>query len=143
MGNRRRARSLALQILYQLDITNKSPDQDIQLFWELHPADQEITDYANILVNGTLKHLEYLDSLIQKYSLHWDITRMTIVDRNILRFALFELLYIRDAPLKVIINEAIEIAKLFSTDDSGRFINGILDKIVKDAIPETQKDDLL
>ncbi|MBN2372240.1 transcription antitermination factor NusB [bacterium] len=141
MGKRRRAREFALQVLFQLDITNGNPEDALRLFWELNPADQEITDFANLLIYGTLKHLEEIDHLIIKYSKHWNINRMAAVDRNVLRYSIFELLYAKNVPMKVTINEAIEIAKIYGSDDSGRFINGILDRISKELPVKTDDND--
>lgn len=132
MKRRRKAREFALQFLYQQDITG-NPQQDykegLELFWTLHPTETEVKQYTEYIISGTLEHVEEIDSLIKQYSQHWNISRMGIVERNILRLSIFEIRYSQDVPDKVSINEAIEIAKIFGTEDSGRFINGILDRI--------------
>lgn len=141
MGKRRRAREFALQVLFQLDIAKNNPEDAVRLFWELNPADPEIVDFSNFLIYGTLEHLDEIDHLVIKYSKHWNINRMAVVDRNVLRYSIFELLYAKDVPLKVTINEAIEIAKIYGADDSGRFINGILDRISKELPIKTDNND--
>jgi N utilization substance protein B len=92
--------------------------------------ESEIRDFATQLVKGTSQNLVQIDALIAEYSEHWDIDRMPTIDRSILRFAIYELLYRDDIPRKVVINEAVEMAHRFSTPDSGKFINGILDKLM-------------
>ncbi len=134
MGKRRRARALALKFLFQQDINKnrfENHKDELDLFWQLHPAGAELKEFANLLIQGTLKNLEKIDLLINKYTWHWNIDRMGVVDRNILRYSIYELMYIKNVPTKVTINEAIEIAKIYGSEDSGRFINGILDKISK------------
>ena len=132
MGKRRRAREFALQILFQQDINRNDWEEGLKLFWDLTPADPDVINFTNILVRGTIEHLEEIDTLIKKYAQNWDINRMAVVDRNLLRFSIYELLYFEEIPPKVTINEAIELAKTFGTQDSGRFINGILDRICKE-----------
>lgn len=132
MGKRRRAREFALQVLFQQDINHDNWEDGISLFWEITPADPETIKFTNLLVRGTLEHLEEIDELIKKYTRHWDISRMAVVDRNLLRSSIYELLYFKEIPPKVTINEAIELAKTYGTEDSARFINGILDRICKE-----------
>ena len=132
MGKRRRARELALQILFQQDINRNNWEDGINLFWEITHADPETIEFTNSLVRGTMQHLKEIDNWIKKYTKHWDINRMAIVDRNIIRSSIYELLYLKGIPPKVTINEAIELAKAYGTEDSARFINGILDKICKE-----------
>lgn len=135
MKNRRKAREYALQILYQWDLSNeqaginKITPED---FWKFNPSTEEIKKFAITLVEGVWKTLPDLDAEISKYAEHWSIDRMPVVDRNILRFALYELLYIPDIPSKVTINEAIDIAKKYGTEKSGTFVNAILDKIARE-----------
>src|SRR3989338_2249664 len=131
MGFRRKSRELALQMLFQLDVNKDGPNGRKQ-FWELHPAQQEVKTFAEQLVDGVLRHQEEIDGLIQKHALNWTLSRMSIIDRNILRCAVFELLVLQDIPAKVTMNEAIEIAKRYSDEESGAFVNGILDHIVKE-----------
>jgi len=131
MGYRRKSRELALQMLFQLDVNKNGPDWR-KHFWELHPAPMEARAFADALVDGVLKHQTDIDRLIQKHAQHWTLKRMSIIDRNILRCAIFELLMLSDIPAKVTINEAIEIAKRYSDDEASAFVNGILDHIIKE-----------
>ncbi len=136
MGKRRKARELALQFLYQLDLRGETdPASCGDEFWSRHPVDPEVRAFSETLVRGTMLHREKIDELIVQYAEHWDLERMAVVDRNILRAGIFELLWTTDVPPKVAINEAIEVAKKFGTQDSSRFINGILDRIHKELRP--------
>jgi N utilization substance protein B len=101
-------------------------------FWSIEKADDDVKDFANSLVKGTYENLARIDGLISKYAEHWEIKRMAVIDRNILRMGIFELLYMDDIPPKVSINEAIELAKKYGDIDSGKFVNGILDKVKKE-----------
>jgi transcription antitermination factor NusB len=133
MGRRRKAREVALQFLYQLDQHGETdPAPHETEFWARHPVDDETRAFASALVRGaTSRHAE-VDELIANYAEHWDIDRMAVVDRNILRMAVYELLDRPSVPPKVAINEAIEISKKFGTRESSRFINGILDRVHKE-----------
>jgi transcription antitermination factor NusB len=136
MGKRRKARELALQLLYQLDVQGEgSPAPHLDEFWARHPVDPEVRDFAEALVRGTKLHEAKIDELISQYAEHWELERMAVVDRNILREGIFEILWAGDVPPKVAINEALEVAKKFSTQESSRFINGILDRIHKELRP--------
>ncbi len=136
MGKRRKARELALQFLYQLDLRGETDLASCsEEFWGRHPVDPEARAFAETLVRGTTLHRQKIDELITQYAEHWDLERMAVVDRNILRAGIFELLWTTDVPPKVAINEAIEVAKKFGTEDSSRFINGILDRIHKELRP--------
>lgn|SRR3989338_6128767 len=129
MRKRTQAREFALQILYQQDLNPEPAETLPAQFWETNPAPPEVCQYANQLVEGTLQHLTEIDAVISKYAEHWELHRMAAVDRNILRFSTYELLYLEEVPPKVVINEAVNIAKKFSQEESGRFVNGVLDKI--------------
>lgn len=129
MGKRRRAREIALKILYEMEVTRKDSDEALADFWESQPTGEEVRSFATKLVTGTSGNLSSIDALLGKHADNWDINRMAAVDRNILRFATYELLFLDEIPPKVTMNEAIEIAKKYSTQDSGRFVNGILDRI--------------
>ncbi len=129
MRKRTQARELALQILYQQDLNPEEAGNLVRTYWEINPVPPEVREYAERIVQGTLLHRTEIDSLLSKYAEHWGLHRMAVVDRNILRFATFELLFVEDVPPKVVINEAVNIAKKFSQEDSGKFVNGILDKI--------------
>lgn len=130
MTTRRKARELALQILYKTDISEGAEaagDYSGELA-ELK-AGTEARRYCEQLVSGTLGRAEELDRIIDGCSSHWKVGRMSVVDRNILRLAVFELAYCADVPYKVVIDEAVELAKKFGTEESPSFINGILDRV--------------
>jgi transcription antitermination factor NusB len=129
MGRRRRARELALQILFQLDSGQENLKESLRTFWFLHRHPKEMKEFANRLVEGTRENLKAIDEKIVRYAEHWEIERMAIVDRNILRLGAYEILYCPDIPIKVSLNEAVELAKKFSTEKSGQFVNALLDKI--------------
>lgn len=136
---RRHAREYALQILFQLDITNgEFNDIIFKDFWENVKEDDEVKEFTYDIVIGTKENTSRIDEVIKEAALNWAIDRMAIVDRNILRAATYELLYRIDIPSSVIINEAIEIAKRYSTEESASFINGILDKIQKTVADESR-----
>ena len=129
MRKRTHAREFTLQILYHRDLNPEPAETLLPSFWESTPAHPEVREYAERLVYGTLQHLDEIDEVLSKYAEHWQLHRMAAVDRNIMRFAAYELLYMEEIPPKVVINEAVNIAKKFSQEDSGKFVNGILDKI--------------
>lgn len=129
MGLRRLSREYALQILYAVDVCKLESEDAQKSFWKDRKSGKKVLEFATTLVEGTLKNLPQIDSLISKYARNWDIHRMASIDRNILRQATFEILYLLDIPINVIINEAVELAKKYSTEESGKFVNGILDKI--------------
>jgi len=133
VGRRRKAREVALQFLYQLDLHDETdPATHETDFWARHPVDDDTRAFASALVAGTKRRQREIDGLIVQYAEHWELERMAVVDRNILRLAVYELLDRDKVPPKVAINEAIEIAKKFGTQESGRFINGILDRVHKE-----------
>lgn len=132
MGKRRKSREHTLKILYRRDITKEDIDKIIKSYWEENKINSGITGFSEQLAKGTVSNLEKIDDYIGKVSEHWTIDRMGIIDRNILRIAVHELLFMEDIPPKVTIDEAIEIAKKFGTDDSADFVNGLLDKIKND-----------
>lgn len=135
MRKRTQARENALQVLYQLDLRNafhrEGFPEILEAFWNEIHSTVDIRVFANRLVEGTVNHLPEIDPLIARHAEHWDIKRMAVVDRNILRLGVFELLYLDEIPPKVAINEAIELAKRFGDAESAMFINGILDAIHK------------
>jgi len=144
---RRKAREYALQFLYRIDFIN-IPEEDgtsaaltakarirdgLELFWkETSEEDPEVRSFTEDIVSGTIKHLDEIDSVIQRVAEKWKLSRIANVDRNIMRFSAYELLYRSDIPDAVSINEALEIAKKYSAAESASFINGILDKIAKE-----------
>ncbi len=129
MKKRTRARELALQFLYQADLVNK-PLTESDDFLREEERDPETRRFAQRLIDGTLEERDAIDVVIQDVAQNWNISRMAVVDRNVLRLATYELLNCDDIPPKVAINEAIEIGKRYSTQNSGAFINGILDRIM-------------
>lgn len=133
MGRRRRSRELALQLLYQYEIRREPPETLLQQFWQERPrTDAEIRSYAEALFTGTVAHLGAMDEVISELSLNWKLSRLSLIDKNILRFAIYEIFFREDIPEKVSLDEAIEISRRFSGDDAGAFINGILDSVLKD-----------
>lgn len=157
MGMRREARERAVQFLFQYDLNQPEKlEEALRTFWESQTAsslaqekgsarwgepvetepptaeEAAVQAFADPLIRGTLEHLTEIDEQIKKYTRNWDIRRMAVVDRNILRLAIFEMLHRDDIPPVVSINEAVDIAKRFSTEESGRFVNGILDKVKGD-----------
>ena len=131
MGKKRQARESALQILFQLEFNETQVETSILQFWEDRKAPQDVKDSTASLVKGVRSHLEAIDSIIQGVSENWRLSRMVLIDRNILRMATFELYFGEDLAPAIIINEAIEIAKKYSGDQSAAFINGILDALNK------------
>jgi N utilization substance protein B len=126
---RRRAREYALQMLFQTDFKEGGPD--IGAFWNGKDAEEGVVSFANKIVRGTLGNLEEIDREVKRAAEHWVLERMAAVDRNILRAATYELLFMEDTPHAVIINEALEIAKKYSSSEAASFINGILDRIAR------------
>lgn len=141
---RRSAREYALQFLFRIDFSAAGDQErrvplqdDLAIFWEINgEKDLQIRQYAENLIRGTLDQIGTINALLQRAAEKWQLLRMASVDLTILRFSAYELLYRPDIPPAVTINEAIEIAKKFSTADSASFINGILDKIAKDRAAE-------
>ncbi len=129
---RRRAREYALQLLFQIDLTDNELNEELlKEFWEGNNEEPDVKEFTYSITKGTRENLSTIDAIIKKAAEHWSIDRMAVVDRNILRAATYELFYRTDIPSAVTINEAIEISKKYSTEDSASFINGILDKIQK------------
>ena len=137
MGTRRQARELALQFLYQYDsLKESSSDAEdtetlLSSFWDESEVeiDDETKEFSSVLIRGSCSNLTKIDQVITTYSEHWRLNRMSTIDRNILRIAIYELAYLSNIPPAVTINEAVELGKRFGTEESGSFINGILDKI--------------
>jgi N utilization substance protein B len=135
-GRRRKARELALQFLYLLEQNGAIDPRPFEAdFWARHPVDDEARAFADSLVQGAKRQQGEIDKRIAECAEHWDLDRMAVVDRNILRLAVYELLFEPGVPGKVAINEAIEIAKKFGTTESSRFINGVLDRIHRELRP--------
>jgi len=131
MRLRSQAREIALCLLYEIEMSKVDFSTVLKNYLESSPQRQEVIDFFSGLTRGVIDNLEHIDSLIKKHVKNWQIERMAVIDRNILRMACFELLFLEDIPPKVTINEAIELAKLFGDIDSPRFVNGVLDKIYK------------
>jgi N utilization substance protein B len=135
MRKRTRAREFALQILYQIDIRQAEPADVLQSFWDekvdRDEKEPEIAEYTETLVRGVIEKLDSIDKTIERYAENWEIHRMAYVDRNILRLAAYEMLHLDEIPVKVAINEAVELAKRYGEPDSSKFVNGILDRIAK------------
>ncbi|HEY2325537.1 MAG TPA: transcription antitermination factor NusB [Thermoanaerobaculia bacterium] len=131
MGARRKARELALQMLFQHDMSGNEPDMIITTFEDLQKSKPNTREFAEKIFRGTVDHLAELDDMIQAQAENWRLSRMAVVDRNIIRMSVYEFLHETDTPKLVIIDEAIEIAKKFGTQKSSQFINGILDGILK------------
>ena len=129
MKKRTRARELALQFLYQVDLLGPEKKKELSDFLRSEEKDSETCRFAKRLIEGTAAEKTPIDAQIQAVAQNWQISRMAVIDRNVLRLATYELLFCQDIPPKVAINEAIELGKRYSTQNSGAFINGILDKI--------------
>ena len=129
MGTRRLGRERALQARYALDLHPMDASRFLETFWENNPSLADARAFAGQLIEGVISHRDDLDTLIKAKAQHWALSRMALVDLNLIRLAAYELLYRDDIPKKVIINEAVEIAKKFGSEDSAAFVNGILDEI--------------
>ena len=131
MGSRRKARECSLQLLYQLDVGGGKVQEALETYWAVQEADEDVRQFATALVEGVIKNLPSIDEIISAYSTNWKVSRMASIDKNILRLAVYELTRCDDIPVKVTINEAVEIAKSYGTEESGAFVNGILDNVAK------------
>jgi N utilization substance protein B len=129
MGKRRDGREAAVQFLFQHDVQSASDASLAGDFWELRPSPKNVREFAEVLIQGVLANQADIDALIRKCTANYELHRIAVADRNILRVAIYEMLHCTDVPPIVSINEAIEIAKRFGTEDSGRFVNGILDRV--------------
>jgi len=139
MRRRTLAREHALKILYQFDITKRPMEAVVESYWNAEETkDKEIISYANLLAQGVGGRIADIDHKISDYATNWQIKRMAIIDRNVMRIGLYELQHAVDIPPKVAINEAVELAKKYGDLESSKFVNGILDKIHKKEIVEPQ-----
>ncbi|MCJ7596862.1 MAG: transcription antitermination factor NusB [Desulfobacterales bacterium] len=141
MGKRSRARELAVQVLFHLEFSAGDPNKAFDLICEAFAPPAAIRDFSRELVLGVWEGKENLDRLISRSSTNWRLERMSHVDRNILRLAAYEVHFMKDIPPKVTIDEAVELGKKFGTEDSGAFINGVLDNIYNHLQSERSKDD--
>lgn len=136
-GKRRKARELALQLLYQNDVAGTAPNEMFEMTEEYAKATPDVQEYASRLLLGAMAHREEIDTRLSERSDHWRLGRMPAVDRNLLRLSLYEMLYESETPHAVVIDEAVEIAKKFSTPSSGSFVNGVLDGIRRSIVSRT------
>ncbi|MGH7265873.1 MAG: transcription antitermination factor NusB [Candidatus Rokuibacteriota bacterium] len=136
MGRRRKARELALQLLYELDLREEAEaGHTADDFWARQSVPDDVRAHAETIARGTKSYQGKIDELITRFAERWDLDRMAVVDRNIVRAGIFEMLWAGDVPPKVAINEALEIARKFSTEESTRFINGLLDRVRRELLP--------
>jgi transcription antitermination factor NusB len=132
MRRRTKAREFALQVLYQMDVTGDAAEVAIENFWQAHSEEnieEAVKSFMAELVKGVAQNLEAINQKISQYATNWELRRMAVVDRNILRLGSYELMLRDDIPPKVSINEAVELAKKYSGQEAAKFVNGILDKI--------------
>ncbi len=132
MGKRRLSRELVVQFLYLIEMNEGEVQNQLKLFWESHPATEDVQLFTEDILKDIFDHKEAIDARLEKYSDNWTLSRMAVIDRNLLRMAASEILYSKTVPPKVAIDEAVEIAKRFGSEDSPSFINGILDRILKE-----------
>jgi len=138
---RRKAREFALQILFQLDIGKEKPTATLlKRFWTEFEPDDEVRAFTEEIVTGTYKHQKTINAKVLACAKNWTLERMAVIDRNVLRMAVYEILYRSDIPPSVTINEAIELAKKFGSDESGAFVNGVLDSVARMAGKVDAKD---
>jgi transcription antitermination protein NusB len=131
MGGRRLSRELALKVLFQIDLVNTNMEEALKYNFESNELSKEVKEFTIILVRGVISNLAEIDKEIKSYTNNWSLERITNIDRNILRIAIYEILYINNIPKSVSINEAVELAKKYSTKSSFSFVNGVLGKINK------------
>ena len=136
MGTRRRGREATLQFLYALEVTQADVSAMLYTAWAQAMMPEETRDFTIALVQGVIVQRDEIDALIQEWSAHWSLERIGLVERNILRFAIYELLYMPDIPSNVTINEAIEVAKKYGSGEAAAFINGILDRIKHEVVQQ-------
>jgi len=127
LQKRRKARIAALEVLYQRELTNYPVEKIVQN--KLSAGGKDLSDFALRIVDGVKNHNQKIDDMIKKYADNWALDRMPFVDRNIIRIGIYEMLFEKDIPTSVSINEAVELAKLYGTEESGKFVNGILGKV--------------
>jgi transcription antitermination protein NusB len=131
VGARTSGREAALQMLFALEVSGDQPEAVVRRFWQSFEGQPESKEYAEACVRGVAAALERVDALVREASLYWRLERMTRVDRNVLRVGTWELLERHDVPRAVILDEAVEMAKRFGTEDSGPFVNGVLDRVAE------------
>ena len=134
MATRRHAREWAVQLLFQLDLNPSAIDGALKEFWSTTESDSKSRDFAEKLVRGVCTNREQIDEALSAFTSNWELHRIGVVERNVMRMAIFEFLYCDDVPAAVSINEAVDLAKFFSVRESGRFVNGVLDRARKELI---------
>jgi len=139
MGHRRKAREYALQGLYMYEISETPVAELVQLAWVDKPIPENIREFAVALIEGSIEHINEIDELIIRHSKNWKFERLSAVDKSILRISIYAMLYLKDIPLVVTINEGIELGKMYGGEGSGQFINGILDAVRKHELEEEEQ----
>lgn len=139
MKTRRRARRVTLQVLYEFDIAKHPPGEILQRRLDATEIDQAGAEFASQLVQGVLEYLEGMDVLISRYAPEWPLDQMAVIDRNILRIAIYEFIASEETPVKVAINESVELAKTYGSDSAPRFINGVLGSLAEH-IPDLRRE---
>ena len=142
MGKRRLSREFVIQFLYLTEMNEGEIQNQLQLFWENNPAAEDVQLFTEVILKDVFDNKEQIDVRLEKYSDNWTLSRMTVIDRNLLRMAASEILYSKTVPPKVAIDEAVEIAKRFGSEDSAHFINGILDRVLKEMNSDTPQASL-
>jgi transcription antitermination protein NusB len=141
MGHRRVARECALQMLYELDVGKHSREEILRTYWQMNDHPPIVREFADQLFSGTTERLKEVDKVIQRHAKNWRLVRMAVVDRNVIRLAVYEFLSDATTPDTVVINEALEIAKKFSTHEAAQFVNGILDSVKNELTGKKQRSD--
>jgi transcription antitermination protein NusB len=136
MGTRRQGREAALKLLYALDMTHTEVRDMVNAAWVDDIIPEDCRDFAMTLVHGVRNNCEEIDTVIRTWSSHWSLARIGMVERNLLRLAIYELLFMPDIPPNVTINEAVEVAKSYGADEAWLFVNGILDRIKHEVTPQ-------
>jgi transcription antitermination factor NusB len=142
MGNRRLSRELAIQFLYLTEMNEGEIENQLKSFLENNSCQKDVQLFTEEILNNIFDHKKEIDARLEKYSDNWTLSRMTVIDRNLLRMAASELMYSKTVPPKVVIDEALEIAKKFGSEDSPNFINGVLDRILKELKPNIPQTSL-
>ncbi len=138
--SRRAARELAINVLYQIDVAHLPPQEALDTAIENAELDSAVVDFTRTLVDGTLGHIADIDSILKRLSVGWELSRQPAVDRNVLRMAIFEICYLDYVPASVSINEAVDLAKKYSTAESGRFVNGVLGALARELEVEPEAE---
>ena len=131
MSTRREAREWAVQLLFQLDMNPCDVEKALTDFWSDKETDERSREFMENIVRGVLLNIDKIDAKLKECAEHWDLPRMVVVDRNVMRIAIYEMLFCEEVPQVVSINEAVDIAKYFGSSESGKFVNGILDRVRK------------